>query len=164
MILESQCGNVPSFLQLWELKMPSCLKALIRKRAWNGIVLSWDWENLFLMIELSWMEMYINILSPTSKQVLLGWEKMQECRHSGVPCRSCRAHWAGHCCKLMLPFSWALLSQVPVYGAREEPIEKASVLREQSMVWLLAQGLSSKTPRTGPCQLTPCLCGTYFLH
>lgn len=42
------------------------------------------------------MEMYINILSPTSKQVLLGWEKMQEFRHSGVPCSSlsCTLGWS----------------------------------------------------------------------
>lgn len=71
MILELLHGNLHSSLQLWEMKMPSCLKALIRKWAWNGIVLSWVRDNLFLTIKLSWVEVCINILSTTSKQVFV---------------------------------------------------------------------------------------------
>lgn len=77
MILELLHGNLHSSLQLWEMKMPSCLKALIRKWTWNGIVLSQACNNLFSTIELSWMEMCISILSTTSKQVLFCWQKFK---------------------------------------------------------------------------------------
>lgn len=70
MILESLRGNLHSTLQLWEMKMPSCLEAVIRKWAWNGIVLSWAWANLFLTIKLFRMEMFMKHDPPTMKQVL----------------------------------------------------------------------------------------------
>lgn len=70
MILELLRGNLHSTLQLWEMKMPSCLEAVIRKWAWNGIVLSWAWANLFLTIKLFRMEMFMKHDPPTMKQVL----------------------------------------------------------------------------------------------
>lgn len=111
MIVELLCGNLHSSLQLWEMRMPSCLKALIRKWAWNGIVLSRAWNNLFLTIELSRMEMYVNILSTTSKQVLFcskfknffTWEWLSN-------------HWSSYCSHFLEVFSMVRFLVCPLFN------------------------------------------------
>lgn len=145
MILELLHGNLHSSLQLWEMKMPSCLQALIRKWAWNGIVLSRAWNNLFLTSTLSWMEMYINILLTSSKQVLFFLVKIQEFLGSGF---EIIGPHTGHSWKfilssfsLSLPFGMVVYGRWP-FGARKSSLS-AYTLCAGSVVWLL--GFSAHT-------------------